>query len=164
MSMSKSKPPADNLYLQIWRNPIFYDLLLAQITADQWHTFTVLAVFMNKKGECHPSLSKLKQLLGLSSVASVSRRIASLEAARFKGLPLIEVFRANKKKIKGKLIFTNNSYRLNQQIITIFAPHDKTIAHRQQQMEKFRETKAKLLDSLNIGEKRKHDKLTRRSF
>lgn len=163
--MSKqSQPPADNLYLQIWRNPIFKQLLLAQITADQWHTFTALAVFMNKKGECYPSQSKLCQILGLNSVASVSRRIASLEKARFEGEPLIKVFRKKKDKVKGKFLFASNGYQLNQNIITIFAPHDTTIAYRQQQMEALKEFKAKTLDSLSMAASRKDDKQTRRSF
>ncbi|MCA9371447.1 helix-turn-helix domain-containing protein [Candidatus Woesebacteria bacterium] len=162
--MSKQQPPADNLYLQICRNPIFKDLLLAQITADQWHTFTALAVFMNKKGECYPSQNKLKQILGLNSVASVSRRIASLEKARFKGEPLIKVFRKKKDKVKGKFLFASNGYQLNQNIITIFAPHDTTITYRRQQMEALKELKAKTLDSLNMAASRKDDKQTRRSF
>lgn len=163
--MSKQpKPPTDNLYLQIWRNPIFKDLLLAQVTADQWHTFTALAVFMNKKGECYPSQSKLCQILGLNSVASVSRRIASLEKARFEGEPLIKVFRDKKMKRKGKFLFASNGYQLNQNIITIFAPHDTTIAYRRQQMEALKEFKAKTLDSLSMAASRKDDKQTRRSF
>ena len=163
--MSKQpQPPADNLYLQIWRNPIFKELLLAQITADQWHTFTALAVFMNKKGECYPSQSKLSQILGLNSVASVSRRIISLEKARFKGEPLITVFRDKKMKRKGKFLFASNGYQLNQNIITIFAPHDTTIARRQQQMEDFQVNKANLFNRLHIDASRKDDKQTRRSF
>lgn len=163
--MSKqTKPPADNLYLQIWRNPIFKDLLLAQITADQWHTFTALAVFMNKKGECYPSQNKLKQLLGLNSVASVSRRIASLEKARFEGEPLIKVFRDKKMKRKGKFLFASNSYQLNQNIITIFSPHDTTVARKQQQMEDFQANKANLVNRLHIDASRRDDKQTRRSF
>ena len=162
--MSKQKEPTDNLYLQIWRNPIFKDLLLAQITADQWHTFTALAVFMNKKGECYPSQNKLKQIRGLSSVASVSRRIASLEKARFEGEPLITVSRGKKTKVKGKFIFASNSYQLNQNLMTIFAPHDTTIARRQQQLENVQVNKAKLANSLHIDASRKDDKLTRRSF
>jgi len=163
--MSKqSQPPADNLYLQIWRNPIFKQLLLAQVTADQWHTFTALAVFMNKRGECYPSQNKLKQILGLNSVASVSRRIASLEKARFEGEPLIKVFRDKKMKRKGKFLFASNGYQLNQNIITIFAPHDTTIAYRRQQMEALKEFKAKTLDTLNMAASRKDDKQTRRSF
>lgn len=137
---------------------------MAQVTADQWHTFTALAVFMNKKGECYPSQSKLKQLLGLNSVASVSRRIASLEKARFEGEPLIKVFRKKKDKVKGKLLFASNGYQLNQNIITIFAPHDTTIAYRRQQMEALKELKAKTLDTLNMAASRKDDKQTRRSF
>lgn len=163
--MSKqSQPPADNLYLQIWRNPIFKELLLAQVTADQWHTFTALAVFMNKKGECYPSQNRLKQILGLNSVASVSRRIISLEKARFKREPLIKVFRKKKDKVKGKFLFASNGYQLNQNIITIFAQHDTTIARRQQQMEDLQANKAKLANSLHINASRKDDKQTRRSF
>lgn len=163
--MSKqSQPPADNLYLQIWRNPIFKELLLAQVTADQWHTFTALAVFMNKKGECHPSQSKLSQILGLNSVASVSRRIASLEKARFEGEPLIKVFRKKKDKVKGKFLFASNGYQLNQNIITIFAPHDTTVVRRQQQMEDLQANKANLVNRLHIDASRKDDKQTRRSF
>ncbi len=163
--MSKqSQPAADNLYLQIWRNPIFKELLLAQVTADQWHTFTALAVFMNKKGECYPSQSKLSQILGLNSVASVSRRIISLEKARFKGEPLIKVFRKKKDKVKGKFLFASNGYQLNQNIITIFAPHDTTVVRRQQQMEDLQVNKAKLANRLHINASRKDDKQTRRSF
>ena len=163
--MSKqSQPLADNLYLQIWRNPIFKELLLAQVTADQWHTFTALAVFMNKKGECYPSQSKLSQILGLNSVASVSRRIISLEKARFKGEPLITVFRKKKDKVKGKFLFASNGYQLNQNIITIFAPHDTTVARRQQQIEDLHANKANLANRLHIDASRKDDKQTRRSF
>lgn len=161
--MSK-QPPTDNLYLQIWRNPIFQNHLLAQITAEQWHTFTALAVFMNKKGECYPSQSKLAQLLGLDNVASVSRRITSLEKARFNGIPLITVRRGKKAKVKGKLVFASNSYQLNQAIITIFSPHDTTVARRQEQMENLQELRAKVLSSMHIGAKRKDDKQTRRKF
>lgn len=163
--MSKqSQPPEDNLYLQIWRNPIFKELLLAQVTADQWHTFTALAVFMNKKGECYPSQNRLKQLLGLNSVASVSRRIVSLEKACFKGEPLIKVFRKKKDKVKGKFLFASNGYQLNQNIITIFAPHDTTVARKQQQMDNFQVNKTNLANRLHIDASRKDDKQTRRSF
>ena len=163
MKMSK-QPPKDNLYLQIWRNPIFQKLLLAQITADQWHTFTSLAVFMNKKGGCYPSKNKLKQILGLSSVASVSRRIASLEKAHFEGEPLIKVFRDKKMKREGKFLFVSNGYKLNQNIITIFAPHDTTVSRRQQQMDDFKANKANLVNRLHIDASRKDDKQTRRNF
>lgn len=121
--MSKqNKPTTGNLYLQVWRDPIYDDLLFTHVNAQQWQTLTALAVFINNKGECYPSLSKLKQILGLRSVASVSRRILSLEKVLFKGVPLITVSRKNKKVKQGKLIYSNNTYRINQQIITIFAP------------------------------------------
>lgn len=152
-----TKPPTGNLYLQIWRDPIYDDLLFTHVNAQQWQTLTALAVFINNKGECYPSLSKLKQILGLNSVASVSRRILSLEKVRFKGEPLITVSRKNKKPKKGKLIYSNNTYRINQHIITIFSPHPSLSIERQRQIEEFQERKAKLLGSLNAGEQRSND-------
>lgn len=159
-----TKPPTGNLYLQIWRDPIYGDLLFAHVNAQQWQTLTALAVFINNKGECYPSLNKLKQILGLNSVASVSRRILSLEKVRFKGEPLIIVSRKNKKAKKGKQVYSNNTYRINQQIITIFAPHPSLSIDRQRQMEELEKRKAKLFGSLNAGEQRNGDELTRRSF
>lgn len=164
MSMSQEIAKGDNLYIQIWRNPIFYRLLLATISAEQWQTLTALAVFMNNKGECNPSLSKLSQILGLNSVASVSRRIKSLESARFEGKTLIEVGRGKKKQVKGRWIFTKNTYLLNQEIVTIFAPHETTSAYRRLQTEKLQEDKAKFLKSHDVNEKRSDDNITRRSF
>ena len=159
-----TKPPIGNLYLQIWRDPIYEDLLFKYVNAQQWQTLTALAVFINNKGECYPSLNKLKQILGLSSVATVSRRILSLEKVRFKGEPLIIVSRKNKKAKKGKQVYSNNTYRINQQIITIFAPHPSLSTDRQRQMEEFEKRKAKLANSLHINASRKDDKQTRRSF
>jgi len=160
----KAKLPTGNLYLQIWRDPIYEDLLFTHVNAQQWQTLTALAVFINNKGECYPSLSKLKQILGLRSVASVSRRILSLEKVLFKSVPLITVSRKNKKVKQGRLIYSNNTYRINQQIITIFAPHPSLSIDRQRQMEEFEQRKAKLFNPLNACEKRNDDELTRRSF
>jgi len=143
MSMSQETAKSDNLYIQVWRNPIFHHLLLATTSAEQWQTFTALSVFMNNKGECNPSLSKLSQILGLNSVASVSRRIKSLESVHFQGKPLLEVTRGKKRKIKGKWVFAKNGYLLNQEIVTIFALHETTSAYRRLQTEEFKKTKAK---------------------
>src|SRR3989304_9313249 len=97
MKIKQPSKPVEELYIQVWRNPIFYGELLADVGPEQWHTLTALSVFMNDKGECNPSLSKLKQILGLNSIASISRRIKSLESVRFNGYPLIEVLRGQKK-------------------------------------------------------------------
>jgi hypothetical protein len=162
--LMKQKEITENLYLQFWRNPIFYNGLLASVNAEQWHTFTALAVFINDKGECHPSLSKLKQILGLSSVASVSRRITSLAKARYEGRALIEISKKKHQNKSGTNVFANNSYTLNQEIVTIFAPHESNPVCREQQTSKWEEIKAKLKDSGVIGEKRDDNNLTRRSF
>ena len=160
----KQEKPKDNLYLQFWRNQIFHGGLLADVTAEQWHTFTALAVFINDKGECYPSLSKLKQILGLNSIASVSKRISNLAKARHNGEPLIEIRKQKQKNKKGTSVFANNLYTLNPHIVTIFAIHEATTAHREQQTRDLKELKAKFLKSHNVGEKREDDKLTRRSF
>jgi len=163
MSMKQEKPK-DNLYLQFWRNPIFHGGLLADVTAEQWHTFTALAVFINDKGECYPSLSKLKQILGLASIATVSRRISNLAKARHNGESLIEIRKRKQKNKQGTSVFANNLYVLNPQIVTIFALHEATTARHEQQTRDLSELKAKFLKSHAIGEKRDDDKLTRRSF
>jgi len=62
------------------------------------------------------------------------------------------------------LIYSNNTYRINQQIITIFAPHPSLSIDRQLQMEEFEQRKAKLFGPVNAGEQRIDDELTRRSF
>lgn len=151
-----------NLFIQIWRNPIFYGELLADVTPEQWHTFTGLAVFMNNEGKCNPSLSKLKQILGLTSIASVSRRITTLKEARFNGEPLLIVHKGKKRNLNGKWLYANNTYQLNQEIITIF--NTKNSAYSQQQMEKIKEMKEKLKSSFSFGENRKDDNITKNSF
>lgn len=159
----KSKP-SENLYIQVWRNPIFYGELLANLTPEQWHTLTGLAVFINGDGECNPSLSKLKQILGLSSIDSVSGRIKSLEAARFNGEPLILVTRQRKKNPKGKLVFANNQYKLNQQIITIFSAGNSISAYDSPEAKRFQEMKAKFTDSLAFDRNRKETNITKRNY
>lgn len=165
MKINQRLKPAEELYIQVWRNPIFYGELLADVNAEQWHTLTGLAVFMNGDGECNPSLSKLKQILGLSSIASVSRRIKSLEFARFNGYPLIEVIRKKRvKNAQGKWTYINNHYQLNQQVITIFATaNDPTSVYSRQYAEKNRENKAKHQRPLYTDEKRNEDNITRKS-
>ncbi len=160
----KQKEPKDNLYLQFWRNPIFHGGLLTDVTAEDWHTFTALAVFINDKGECYPSLSKLTQILGLNSVASVSKRITNLAKVRHNGEPLIEIRKQKQKNKQGTNVFANNLYILNPRIVTIFAVHEATTARCEQQTRNLDELKAKFLKSHNVGEKREDDKLTRRSF
>lgn len=165
MKINQQLKPAEQLYIQVWRNPIFYGGLLADVNAEQWHTLTGLAVFMNGDGECNPSLSKLKQILGLSSIASVSRRITSLEIARFNGYPLIEVIRKKRaKNAQGKWTYINNRYQLNQQVITIFATaNEPASVYSKQYAEENRGNKTKSLQSLYADEKRSKDNITRES-
>ena len=164
MKNKKQSQPVERLFIQLWRNPIFYGELLADITPEQWHTFTGLTVFMNSDGECNPSSSKLKQILGLSSRDSVSARIKSLEAARFNGEPLIVVTRRRKKDAKGKLVFANNQYKLNQQIATIFSVIAPISMSGIPYTERIKEMKAKLASSLDVNRARKETNITRNSF
>lgn len=163
MRNKNQSQPVENLYLQVWRNPIFYGELLADVGPEQWHTLTGLAVFMNNKGECNPSLSKLRQILGLNSIASVSRRIKSLESARFNGYPLIEVLRDQKKNIRGKWKYANNRYRINQQVIAIFATRDSVTAYSRLQTERGKGNKAESSLPLDTNEQRNDDNITRES-
>ncbi len=160
----KQEPPKDNLYLQFWRNPIYYGGLLTDVSAENWHTFTALAVFINDKGECYPSLSKLKQVLGLSGISSVSKRISNLAKARHNGEPLIEIRKRKQMNKQGTSVFANNLYILNPHIVTIFAVHEATTARAEQQTRSLEEIKAKFLKSHSVGEKRDDDNLTRRNF
>lgn len=163
MKINQQSKPVEELYIQVWRNPIFYGELLSDVCPEQWHTLTALAVFMNNEGECNPSLSKLKQILGLKSIASISRRIKSLESARFNGYPLIEVLRGQKKFVRGKWKYANNKYRINQQIITIFATPNAVSIYNRLQAEIDSKNKANRREPFAVNEKRNTDNITRES-
>lgn len=164
MKINQQSKPIEELYIQVWRNPIFYGRLLAVVGPEQWHTLTALSVFMNDEGECNPSLSKLKQILGLKSIASISRRIKSLESARFNGYPLIEVVRGQKKFVQGKWKYANNKYRINQQIVTIFATHKAVSIYSRLQTEMESKNKANCREPFAVNEKRSEDNITRDSI
>lgn len=164
MKMKQPSKPVEELYIQVWRNPIFYGELLADVGPEQWHTLTALSVFMNDKGECNPSLSKLKQILGLNSIASISRRIKSLESVRFNGYPLIEVIRGQKKFTQGKWKYANNKYRINQQIVTIFATRNAVSIYSRLQTEMESKNKANCREPFVVNEKRNEDNITKDSI
>ena len=164
MKNKNQSQPVEELYIQVWRNPIFYGRLLAIVGPERWQTLTALSVFMNDKGECNPSLSKLKEILGPKSIASISRRIKSLESARFNGYPLIEVIRGQKKFIRGKWKYANNKYRINQQIVTIFATHKTVSIYSRLQTEMESKNKANCHEPFVVNEKRSEDNITKDSI
>lgn len=153
--------PAENLYLQVWRNPIFYGGLLAILKPAGWHTLAGLAVFINEKGECNPKLDRLAPLLGLNNIASVSRRISSLEKKSFNGKPILVVERQKKQTEKGNWIYTNNRYYLNPEIVSIFNRHPTTLVYRELQMKEFLKTREKLVKSFSMNPKRVTNNITR---
>lgn len=163
MTMKKNtqSKPAEELYLQVWRNPIFYEGLLSILTAEDWHTLTALAVFIDDKGRCYPKLERLGQILGLNNIASVSRRIKSLKAKYFRGNPVLVVEKHKKPTKKGSLIFDNNQYYLNPEIVSIFSPHPKTLGCRKEQMEKFLNARQKFINSFSMNPKRETNNITR---
>ena len=63
--------------------------LLADLGAERWHTLCSIAAFMDEKGECYPTQSKLAAKLGLSRVAT-NRRIKRLLAYRWQGSPVLK--------------------------------------------------------------------------
>lgn len=140
-----------NLYIQVWRNPIFYGGLLKIMKAKNLHTFIGLAVFMDEEGKCNPSLERLSGILGISDLGTVSKRITSLERVKYNGLPVLIVQRGKKLNSKGVYNFENNHYALNPEIITIFEKHDTTLIRQEEQMSKFIEMRQKLADHLSIS-------------
>ncbi len=130
------KTNKNNLYIQLWRNPIFYDLLLMFLTPTNLHTLIGLSVFMDEEGCCNPSQGYLKSILGLTDIGSVSRRVTALEKVKFKGKSVLTVERSRKVNEKGNIRYANNRYRINQKIVSIFTPHKKTLVRRKRQMEK----------------------------
>lgn len=152
MKNNKQSKPAEELYLQVWRNPIFHEGLLAILTPEDWQTLTALAMFIDEKGVCYPSLHRLGQILGLNNITSVSRRIGSLEKKEFRGEAILLVERGRKPNDKGVWIFSNNKYYINPAIISIFNQHPKTLSYRQEQMGQFLEARQKLLNSVSFSE------------
>lgn len=122
---------------------------ILDVCPEQWHTLTALAAFMNNDGECNPLLSKLKQILGLKSIASISRRVKSLEFARFNDYPLIEVIKGQKKFVRGKWKYANNKYRINQQIVIIFATLNAVSIYSHLQTERESKNKANCREPLS---------------
>ncbi len=161
MKNKKRPGKTENLYIQIWRNPIFYEGLLSALTPEDWHILTGLAVFMNGEGECNPCLDRLGLILGLKSIGSVSNRIKSLEEKTYKGNPILVVKRKKKLNKKGQWQFDNNRYIINSQIISIFSLHPKTTVRRRQQMEKIQKRKEKLISSFSMDSKRKKNNITK---
>lgn len=108
------------LFLKVWIAPIRFGGLFQILDPMDWHTLTALCLFINEKGECNPSLGKLASVLGLRNIASISRRIGKLEKKSYDGQPIIKVKRVKKARPTGGYAYTNNSYVINQKIISIF--------------------------------------------
>lgn len=152
MTMKNNKPSnqIEDLYVQVWRNPIYYGKLLDILGAKDWHTLTALAMFMDAEGECYPKEETLGQILGLKNIATISRRIGSLEKKKFEGHPVLTVVRSRAKNEKGIWQFTNNRYKINPLIITIFVAHSTTLSKRKQQAEELLKQREKLAKSFTF--------------
>jgi DNA-binding MarR family transcriptional regulator len=107
------------LFLQLWIFPL-KNGLLAQLKPEQWQTLSALATFMNKNGECFPSLRTLAHMLGLKDQGAVSARIKNLEGHTYENEPILIVRRGKRLSEKGTYLFTNNTYFLNPEIFSIF--------------------------------------------
>lgn len=79
-------------------NPIFLKLyvdaakcgLIADMGADNWQTLCVIASYMDKKGECHPTQFTIAKLLGVRR-ETASKRVKKLTEYRWHGRPVIEI-------------------------------------------------------------------------
>jgi hypothetical protein len=161
MKNKKQPGKTENLYIQIWRNPIFYEGLLTMLSPVEWHTLTGLAVFMNEKGECNPSLERLCPILGLNNITSISRRIKALEGKNFNGNPILVVKRGKKPNEKGNWQFINNQYLLNPEVVSIFSPHPATLTCRKLRMEKYLKARQEFVNSFDMNSKRKKNNITK---
>jgi len=153
MKNNKQSKPAEELYIQVWRNPIFYGGLLTILTPEDWQTLTGLAMFMDIEGECYPGEKTLGQILGLNNIASVSRRISSLEEKTFENKPILTVTRSKEKNEKGTWQYANNRYKINPLILTIFAAHPTTLNRRNEQTENLLKRRTELSKSFSFSAK-----------
>ena len=161
MKNNDQSKPTEELYIQVWRNPIFHEGLLTVLKPEEWQTLTGLAMFINSDGKCNPCLYRLGSILGLKSISSVSDRIKSLEGKTYKGSPIIVVKRKKELNKKGQWQFANNHYVINSQIISIFSLHPKTTIRRRQQMEKIQKQRKEVISSLSMDSKRKSNNITK---
>ncbi len=69
-----------------------------------------------------------------------------------------------KKNSKGKLVFANNQYKLNQQIVTIFSANSSSSAYDSPEAKRLQEMKAKLANSFSFDRNRKETNITKESF
>lgn len=150
MKNKKQSKPTENLYIQVWRNPIFSHGLLTILSPEDWHTLTALAMFMDSKGQCYPTQKRLGSILGLRNISSISRRVAALENKIFQGNPVVLVKRKKKQTEKGNWIFDANHYFLNPEIVSIFNSHPTTLVSRRLQMKEFQEIRQELSNSLSM--------------
>lgn len=153
MKINQQSKPAEELYIQVWRNPIFYEGLLTILTPEDWHTLTALAMFIDDEGKCYPRLNKIGQILGIKNIASISRRITHLEKKEFRGEAILIVERGKKANDKGVWVYTNNKYSLNPDILSIFNPHPKTLSCRKKQMDEFLNARQKFVNSFSLNTK-----------
>lgn len=80
--------------------------LICELGDKRWTTLTVLASFMNEKGECFPSQEAIAELLGVRR-DTANQRIQSLLEFRFHGKPVVTLIRKD-----GGWTKRNNVYRI----------------------------------------------------
>jgi len=90
---------------QSWENRVFVKLfvaartsgLLKKISDREFKTLIVLALYMDKNGNCYPSQDQIARDLGISR-ETANRRIQSLLRFRFDGKPIIKAVRLRNKE------------------------------------------------------------------
>lgn len=98
-----------------WESRVFTKLyhslrtsgLLSKLSDKNFRTLICLSTFIDAEGHCFPSQDALAEALGISR-STVSKRLKSLLAFRWKGKPLVSA-----KKVRGwKGIFENTIYTI----------------------------------------------------
>lgn len=107
-----------DVFSKKWEDRIFVKLyvaartsgLMAAMSDRDWKTLSVLATFMNAKGECYPSQAMLGRALGIHR-GTANERIRSLARFRFEGKPVLLVKKQSRASKNGAR-FAQNRYTI----------------------------------------------------
>ena len=104
-----------DVFSKKWEDRVFVKLyvaartsgLMAAMSDRDWKTLSVLATFMNAKGECFPSQAMIARALGINR-GTANERIQSLARFRFDGKPVLLVKKQNRASKNGTRFAANH--------------------------------------------------------
>lgn len=125
-----------DVFSKKWEDRVFVKLyvaartsgLMAAISDRDWKTLSVLATFMNAKGECYPSQAMLARALGIHR-GTANERIRSLARFRFQGKPVLLVHKQHHASKHGTRFAQNRYTILPVTRLEIFDRKQETARH-----------------------------------